>query len=104
MRDVDFGYVSLDGDTIYKRCFEKYLKSRFRLKRPKSEWSEVVTETEAIFDFLVEQGIDNGYDVDLILEIPDSTALTCYSIALQCSEKICDFLIGRGIKVNSIVV
>ena len=102
MREVDFGYVGNDGLTIYTNCFGKYLISRFRLKRPSSEWSKLVTETEAVFDFLVEQGINNGYDVDSILEIPDSTGETCFFFASKCSEKICNFIIERGIKVNSI--
>ena len=102
IEQVDFGYVGANGFTIYGRCFERYLKSRVVLKRPKSEWSKVVTETEAVFDFLVEQGINNGYDVDSILETPDSSGETCFSRASNCSEKICNYIIGREIKVNSI--
>ena len=89
MKQVDFGYVGKDGVTIYRMCFGKYIRSRITkfdnfylqiLGKPKSEWSKVVTETEAVFDFLVKQGIDNGNDVDSILEIPDSTGSTCFHI------------------------
>ena len=69
MKQVDFGYVGKEGSTIYQICFQRYLESRYGLGRPKSEWSKLVTETEGVFDFLVKQGIENGYDVDNILEI-----------------------------------
>ena len=72
--------------------------------RPESEWAELATETEAVFDFLVEQGINNGYDVDFILEIGSSTGNSCFIIASQFSQKICNYIIGRGIKVNSITI
>ena len=101
MKQVDFGYVTFDGFTIYTNCLQKYLK-RFILEIPESDWSKLITDTEAVFDFLVEQGIDNGYDVDSILEIPNSTGETCFSIASNCSEKISNYIIGRGIKVNNI--
>ena len=102
MKQVDFGYVDVDGFTIYTRCFQKYINSRFALKRPISEWSKLVTEIEAVFDFLVVQGLNNDCDVDLILEIPTSTGETCFDIASRCSKAICDFIIATGIKVNSI--
>ena len=98
MREVDFGYVSVNGFTIYTNCFQKYIKSRKVVRG----WGKLVTETEAVFDFLVEQGINNGYDVDSILEIPMSTGHTCFFFATHCSEKICNYIIERGIKVNSI--
>ena len=72
------------------------------MKKPKSEWSKVVTETEVVFDFLVVQGLNNDCDVDLILEIPTSTGETCFDLASRCSFAICDFIIATGIKVNSI--
>ena len=81
VEQVDFGYVGKNGSTIYRTYFQKYLISRYRLGRPKSEWSKLVQQTETVFDFLVDQGINNGYDVDAILEIPDSAGGTCFSIA-----------------------
>ena len=110
MEQVDFDYVGRNEFTIYRASFEKYIKSRFkldqktkiRMERPKSEWFKVVIETEAVFDFLVKQGIQNGYDVDAILEIPDSTGWTCFSIASDCSENISNYIISRRINVNSI--
>ena len=60
MEHVDFGYVGENGETIYRICFDKYIGSRFTLERPKSEWSKLVKQTEAVFGFLVEQGINNG--------------------------------------------
>ena len=102
MERVDFGYVGKDESTIYRACFNQYLTLRYTLGRPKSEWSKLVQQTETVFDFLVDQGINNGYDVDTILEIPDSAGGTCFSIASNGSEKICNFIIGREISVNSI--
>ena len=102
MEEVDFGYVGRDGCTIYRQCFLRYLYARFVLKRPEADWSKVVKDTEKVFWYLVEQGTKYGFNVDSILEIPDSTGDTCFSIASRCSEKISKYIIERGIKVNSI--
>ena len=51
---------------------------------------------------MVEEGNKRGFNVDSILEIPTSTGGTCFAIASQCSKKIMKYIIGRGIKVNSI--
>ena len=34
--------------------------------------------------------------------MPDSSGETCFNIASRCSEKICKYILGRGIKVNSV--
>ena len=102
MDRVDFGYVGDNGFTIYRSCFQKYLKARYVLKRPEVEWSRLVVETENVFEYLVEQGQKYGYNVDSILEIPDANGTTCFSIVSECSEKISNYIIGREIKVNSI--
>jgi len=102
MEQVNFGYVGDDGFTIYRQCFEKYIRSRFVLKRPKSEWSKIVTETEVLFENLVAIGIENGYDVNSILERPDLRGETCFDIASRFSDKICNNMINRGFNVNSI--
>ena len=102
MQQVDFGYVGRDGLTIYRSCFEKYINARFALKRPEAEWKKLVSKTETVFDFLVEEGIKRGFNVDEILEIPDSNGETCFHIASDCSKKIMKYIIGRGIKINSI--
>ena len=102
MDQVDFGFVGRDGLTIYRNCFRKYMDCRYTLKKPKPEWSKLVTETEMIFDLLVTEGNKNGFNVDSILEIPDSSGGTCFSIASDCSEKICNYIIRRGIQVNNI--
>ena len=102
MKKVDFAYVHNDGSTIYRMCFQKYIDKRFPLKKSKAEWAKLVPRTEEVFDFLVAEGRKNGFDVDSILQIPDSSGLSCFIIASQCSEKICKYIFGRGIKVNSI--
>jgi len=102
MEKIDFGFVGRDGLTIYRNCFRKYMDRRFTQKRPKEEWSKVLAETEDIFDFLVKEGNQNGFNVDSILEIPDSSGSTCFSIASDCSKKICSYIIERGIQVNNI--
>ena len=101
MDQVDFGYVGVTSLTIYRICFEKYANAR-SLKIPQAYLSSLVTKTEEIFFFLVDQGIQNGYNVDSILEIPDSDGGTCFQIAALCSKKMMSFIIERGIKVNSI--
>ena len=102
MDQVDFGYVGKNGYTIYNQCFQTYLNARFALKRPETEWKKLVTKTEKVFDYLVEEGNKDGFDVDSILEIPTSDGSTCFGYASRCSRKISDYIIDRGIKVNSI--
>ena len=102
MDQVDFGYVDKDGDTIYCNCFQKYIDARFTLERPEADWKKLVSKTETVFDFLVEEGNNRGFDVDEILEIPTSNGSTCFSVASCFSKKIIDYIIQRGIKVNSI--
>ena len=102
MEHVDFGYVGEDNITIYRSCFAKYTTSRFLLTRPKAEWLKLVKETETVFEFLVEQGLKNGYNVNLILEIPDLCGATCFHIATQCSEKISRYCIDNVMKLNCI--
>ena len=72
------------------------------MKRPEAEWKTLVLKTEIVFDFLVEEGNKREFNVDEILEIPSSTGLTCFNVASRCSKKIMKYIIGRGIKVNSI--
>jgi len=72
------------------------------LKRPEAEWKKLISKTEIVFDFLVEEGNKRGFNVDSILEIPSSNGSTCFNIASQCSKKIMNYIIGRGVKVNSI--
>ena len=69
MDQVDFGHVGRDGFTIYRSCFQGYLNARFGYERPEVEWRTVVTETESVFYYLVEEGHKRGFDVDSILEI-----------------------------------
>ena len=102
MEQVNFGYVGDDGFTIYRQCFEKYIRSRFVLKRPESEWSKIAIETEVLFETLVAMGAKNGFDVNSILERPDSRGDTCFDIASRFSDKICNIMINRGFNVNTI--
>ena len=102
MDQVDLDYVGKTGSTIYRICFQKYLNARVILKRPEAECKELVSKTETVFHFLIEEGEKRGYDVDSILEIPSSDGATCFSIAAQCSRKISDYIIRREIKVDSI--
>ena len=101
MEQVNFGYVGDDGFTIYRQCLE-YARRRILLKKSESELSEIVTETETLFEILVAMAIKNGYDVDAILKNPDLRGETCYDIASRFSEKISNNILNRGIIVNSI--
>ena len=102
MNQVDFGYVGRDGATIYRRCFDRYIKARYVLKRPETELKKLVRKTEIVFVFLIEEGKKRKPAVASILEIPSPDGLTCFSIASKCSRKISNYIIGREIKVNSI--
>ena len=101
MDQVDFGYVGDLGMTIYRVCFQKYENALF-WRKPKAELSKMVDKIERTFFVLVEQGINHRYNVDSILEIPDSHGGTCFQIALKFSRKIVMFFLERDIKVNSI--
>ena len=101
MEQVNFDFVGDDGFTIYRQCLEKYTRSRF-LKRPESECSKIITETENLFEILVAMGIKNGADVDSILERPDQRGETCLDIASRFSDKVYNNIINRGINMNSI--
>ena len=59
-------------------------------------------DTERVFDYLVQQGTNYEFNVDSILETPNSTGDTSFSFASRCSEKIMQYIIGSDIKVNSI--
>ena len=72
------------------------------MKKPEAECKKLMSKTETVFDFLVEEGNKRGFDVDNILEIPSSSGSTCFSVASRYSKKISEYFIGRGIKVNSI--
>ena len=102
MEQVDFSFVGLGGGTIYTDCFNKYLGARYAMQKSEAEWSKIIPQVETIFDFLTTEGNKNGFNVDSILEIPDSCGGTCFSVASCCSEKICNYIIDRGVKVNSI--
>ena len=101
MEDVDFAYIGHVGFTIYIACFQKYVNAD-KTKMTEEEESNLVLKTEEVFFFLVEQGNKNGYNVDAILEIPDSNGETCFQSAATFSLKIMLYIIKRGIKVNSI--
>ena len=100
MNQVDFEYVGVIGVTIYRMCFQEITDASSQI--PLAELLSLVAKTEKIFFFLVEQGIKNGYNVDSILEIPDSDGGTCFHYASLCSPDIMLYIIRRSIKVNSI--
>ena len=102
MVEVDLGYIGKYEMTIYSRCFQRYIHARYILKRSEADWSKLASKTEKVFKYLVKEGDRYGFDIDSILETTDLNGSTCFSIASQCSRKIANFIIGRGIKVNNI--
>ena len=100
MDQVDFGHRGRNGFTAYNGCFQRYQYARHELKRPEAEWRKLVTKTETVLDFLIKEANKRGFDVDSILEIPSFGGHTCFNTASGCSEKILEYIIGRGIKVN----
>ena len=101
MARVDFGYLGTGRTTIYKNCFQKYMRAGV-LKNPKSELPELVRKTEEVFFFFIHEGNKNGFNTDRILEIPAVTGGTCFSIASNGSKKISSYIISREIKIHSI--
>ena len=104
MSSVDFDYVDKDGSTIYRRCFIQYLEARFTFNIPAEEGYKIMTKTEAVFELLVEQGTKYGFNVDAILEMPDSAGVTCLLLAAGLSKKISYYIIERPIEVNTITM
>ena len=109
MEHVDFAYMTTHGEmgraTIYRMCFQKILDAVVRHREdPEAStgWSKMIQDIEAVFEFLVEQGDKYDFDVNSILEIPDSCGGTCFGSASRCSQKICSDLIERGIKLNNV--
>ena len=109
MSQVDFDYIGKNGVTIYNSCFTKYTAARFALERPERGMKDhnekcvkLAKQTEAVFEFLVDQGNKYGFNVDSILEIPDSSGGTCFGKAAGCSLKISNYILGRSIQVNTI--
>ena len=100
MEQVDFAFIDHEGVTFYRRCFELYLRVCFVWKRPEADWTKLLTKVEQVFDLLVTEGNKNGFNVNSILEVPDSGGSTCFSIASGCSEKICHFIIEKGVEVR----
>ena len=80
MAQVDFDNVGKEILTIYTSCFQRCIDARSTLERPEATWKRLVTKTEKVFDFLVEEGNKRGFDVDSILEIPTSNGGTCFNI------------------------
>ena len=111
MGQVDFAYMKTHCEmgrtnvTIYRMCFQKILDVVTRHREEPEAftgWPKMVQELEAVFVFLVEQGEKFDFNVNSILDIPDSSGGTCFASAAACSEKICSDLIERGIKLNNI--
>ena len=102
MDEVDFGYVDKNKFTIYLACFQKHVFARTIWKRSEAECETLISKIENVFEFLVEEGNKQGFDVDSILEIPSSTGLTCFSVASGNSKQISEYIIRRSIQVNSI--
>ena len=106
MARVDFGFIDRDGQTIYRKCFYRCAKAKMRgLEKNERKWKEMLQSTEEVFIFLVAEGQSNGFDVDALLEMPDPVGQTCFSFAESLnSTKICKYIIGRAIKLNSITM
>ena len=95
MEQVDFAYMTSHGEmgraTIYRMCFQKILDAVTRHREEPEAFlgrSKMIQDVEAVFEFLVEQGEKFGFNVNSILEIPDSSGGTCFGSASACSKKI----------------
>ena len=101
---IDFNFVGNFGETLFHQCFSMYKNARYTLKRPEKDLSKLIVKLEAVFFVLIDLGRKNEFDVDKIIEIPDSTGLTCFQLATNCSQRICQYILGRNIKINSITL
>ena len=97
MNDFNFGFISVNGSTIYRICFNRYVNARGTLKKPKEKWSKLVSKVEETFFWLIEQGQKKlGIEgVNEIIQGPNSNGETCFSIATQCSPKIAKFILSQ---------
>ena len=71
---------------------------------PNKIWSHLVSSIEERFEYLIaecEKKIDEE-TLNSILEIPTSSGCNCFRDATKFSEKITNFLLKRGLSINSI--
>ena len=71
---------------------------------PNKIWSHLVSSIEKRFEYLIaecEKKIDEE-TLNSILEIPTSSGCNCFRDATKFSEKITNFLLKRGLSINSI--
>ena len=99
---VDFRHCISDGMTVYSKLFQAF-RFAFRSRRTEADLVKIITKFEIIFFMLVDEGKKYGFDVDAILAIPSDAGTTCFQLASTALCKtVCKYIIGRGIKVNSI--
>ena len=124
---IDFTIIGRDGGNIFKQCFVPLLR-----KQPESsehshvhsknftheQWKDFfqgyqnklnehslhLPAIENRFFKLVKAGEKYKYDTDAIMEIPDYIGSTVFETASLFSMKICNYILGRNIRVNNILV
>ena len=130
---IDFNVIGRDGMNIFKQCFAPALRNQTKnadeirayesvnihsknfsrenriaynkkLKKMLYEQNRLVPAIEDRFFKLVKAGEKYGYDINSIMETPALLGSTVFETASIFSVKICKFILGRKIRVNSILV
>ena len=99
---MDWKYVDKYGCNLFFTSFQPII--RFGEKRPNKIWLHLVPAIEERFEYLIaecEKKIDEE-TLNSILEIPVRSGCNCFRDATKFSEKITNFLLKRGLSINSI--
>ena len=92
--NVHSKHFSLEKDVAFHK------KNQTRLNKQKL----LLPAIEDRFFKLVKAGEKYGFDIDAIMEKPDSLGSTVFETASLFSFKICKFILDRKIRVNNILV
>ena len=74
-----------------------------RQTRNEYEQSLIAPAIEERFFKLVSAGQKYGYDTDAIIEKPNPLGSTVFEAATLFSDKICEYILNRNIRVNNIL-
>ena len=130
---IDFTIIGRDGGNIFDLCFapalikqptsgdevrayesvnfhtrnnthEEIQKFNNMFQRQIVESLELVSAIEDRFFKLIKAGEKYGYDTDAIIEKRDLVGSTVFETATLFSNKICNYILNRNIRVNNILV
>ena len=85
---------------VTRGYWQNFLESSVKLM---DEMSLITPAIEERFFMLVKAGQKYGYDTDQLIERPDPIGSTVFEAATQFSAKICQYILGRKIRVNNVL-